>query len=63
MLHNAEEVLLICSVILFVSILAGKAGFRVGLPALLLFLGIGMLLEATVWVCSSAIRRLPSSSG
>ncbi|MBP8026251.1 MAG: potassium/proton antiporter, partial [Parabacteroides sp.] len=27
----------------FVSILAGKAGFRVGLPALLLFLGIGML--------------------
>ena len=43
MLHNAEEVLLIYSVILFVSILAGKAGFRVGLPALLLFLGIGML--------------------
>lgn len=43
MLHNAEEVLLICSVILFVSIMAGKAGFRVGLPALLLFLGIGML--------------------
>ena len=43
MFHNAEEVLLICSVILFVSILAGKAGFRVGLPALLLFLGIGML--------------------
>ena len=43
MFHNAEEVLLICSVILFVSILAGKAGFRVGLPALLLFLGIGKL--------------------
>jgi cell volume regulation protein A len=43
MFHNAEEVLLICSVILFVSIMAGKAGFRVGLPALLLFLGIGML--------------------
>ncbi len=43
MFHNAEEVLLICAVILFVSILAGKAGFRVGLPALLLFLGIGML--------------------
>ena len=43
MFHNAEEVLLICSVTLFVSILAGKAGFRVGLPALLLFLRIGML--------------------
>jgi cell volume regulation protein A len=43
MFHNGEEVLLISSIILFVSILAGKAGFRVGLPALLLFLGIGML--------------------
>ena len=62
MLHNAEEVLLICSVILFVSILAGKAGFRVGLPALLLFLGIGMLFGSD-GLCSSAIRRLPSSSG
>ena len=43
MFHNGEEVLLISSIILFISILAGKAGFRVGLPALLLFLGIGML--------------------
>ncbi|MDL2277363.1 potassium/proton antiporter [Parabacteroides sp. OttesenSCG-928-G07] len=43
MFHNAEEVLLIASVILFLSIIAGKAGFRFGLPSLLLFLGIGML--------------------
>jgi len=43
MFHNGEEILLISSIILFISILAGKAGFRVGLPALLLFLGIGML--------------------
>jgi len=43
MFHNGEEVLLISAIILFISILAGKAGFRVGLPALLLFLGIGML--------------------
>jgi len=43
MFHNAEEVLLIASVILFLSIFAGKAGYRIGLPALLLFLGLGML--------------------
>lgn len=41
--HNAEEVLLIASVILFFSIFAGKAGYRFGLPSLLLFLGVGML--------------------
>lgn len=41
--HSAEGILLIASVILFFSIFAGKAGFRFGLPALLLFLGVGML--------------------
>lgn len=43
MFQNAEEILLIASVILFLSIFAGKAGYRFGLPALLLFLGVGML--------------------
>lgn len=43
MFHNPEEVLLIASVILVFSIFAGKAGYRFGLPALLLFLGVGML--------------------
>ena len=43
LLHNAEGILLIASVILFFSIFAGKAGYRFGLPALLLFLGVGML--------------------
>lgn len=41
--HSAEGILLIASVILFFSIFAGKAGYRFGLPALLLFLGVGML--------------------
>ncbi|MDH6306879.1 cell volume regulation protein A [Parabacteroides sp. PF5-5] len=40
---SAESILLIVSVILFFSIVAGKAGFRVGLPSLLIFLGVGML--------------------
>lgn len=43
MFHNAEEILLIASIILIFSIFAGKAGYRFGLPALLLFLGVGML--------------------
>lgn len=43
MFQNPEEVLLIASVILFLSIFAGKAGYRFGLPALLVFLGVGML--------------------
>ena len=43
MLLNAENILLIGSVLLFLSIIAGKTGFKLGVPVLLLFLGIGML--------------------
>ena len=43
MFSNPEQVVLVASVILFFSIFAGKAGYRFGLPALLLFLGVGML--------------------
>ncbi len=43
LLHNPEGILLVASVILFLSIFASKAGYRFGLPALLLFLGVGML--------------------
>ena len=45
MFQNPEQVLLIASVILFFSIFAGKAGYRFGLPALLLFLGVGMKMK------------------
>ena len=38
-----ELYLLILSTLFFASILAGKAGSRFGVPALLLFLGVGML--------------------
>lgn len=40
---NTGNILLIGSILLFGSILAGKAGSRFGIPALLLFLGVGML--------------------
>jgi len=43
MIITSENILLIGSILLFVSIIAGKAGYRLGVPMLLLFLGVGML--------------------
>ncbi len=40
---QVEFFLLILSTLFFASILASKAGSRFGVPALLLFLGVGML--------------------
>jgi len=40
---TTENVLLIGSVLLFLSIIAGKAGYKFGIPVLLLFLSVGML--------------------
>lgn len=40
---TAGNALLICSVLLFVSIVVSKTGYKVGIPTLLLFLGVGML--------------------
>lgn len=38
-----ELILLVVSILFFVSILVNKAGYRFGVPALLLFLAVGML--------------------
>lgn len=43
MIISAENFLLIASILLFVSIIAGKTGYRFGVPALLLFLVVGMV--------------------
>ena len=43
MFFTAENILLIGSILLFVSIVVGKTGYRFGVPALLLFLLVGML--------------------
>ncbi len=40
---TTENILLIGSILLFISILAGKTSYRFGVPALVLFLAIGML--------------------
>jgi cell volume regulation protein A len=42
MIFTGENILLVGSVLLFVSILVGKTGYRFGVPALLLFLLVGM---------------------
>ncbi len=44
---NLDLILLVGSVVVMVAILAARLGTRVGLPALLLFLGVGMLLGET----------------
>lgn len=43
MTFTAGNILLIGSILLFISILVGKTGYRFGVPALLLFLVVGML--------------------
>ena len=43
MIFTDKNILLIGSILLFVSIIVGKTGYRFGVPALLLFLVVGML--------------------
>ena len=61
MIFTAGNILLIGSILLFVSIIVGKAGYRFGVPALLLFLVVGMLFGRD-WDCSSTTPRKHSSS-
>lgn len=42
MIFTSENILLIGSILLFISIVVGKTGYRFGVPALLLFLMVGM---------------------
>lgn len=42
MSFTAENALLICSILLFVSIVVSKTGYKFGIPTLLLFLFVGM---------------------
>lgn len=40
---TGENVVLVAALLLFVAVMAGKVAYRFGAPALLLFLGVGML--------------------
>ena len=43
---SVDNIVLIGSLLLFISIIAGKTGYRFGVPILVLFLGVGMLFGA-----------------
>ena len=43
MILTTENILLIGSILLFVSLIAGKTSYKFGVPVLILFLAIGML--------------------
>lgn len=43
MILTTENILLIGSILLFISLFAGKTSYRLGVPVILLFIGIGML--------------------
>ncbi len=40
---TTENILLVGSILLFISLLAGKTSYKLGIPVLIFFLGIGML--------------------
>jgi cell volume regulation protein A len=40
---SIEDIVLIGSILLFISIIGGKTGYRFGVPVLIFFLGIGMI--------------------
>ncbi|MDR1594081.1 MAG: potassium/proton antiporter [Prevotellaceae bacterium] len=40
---SVDNIILIGSLLLFISIIAGKTGYRFGVPILVLFLGVGMI--------------------
>ena len=57
---SGENIVLVGALLLFVAVLAGKVAYRFGAPALLLFLGVGMLFGL---ISSPTVRSIsPSSS-
>ncbi len=40
---STENILLVGSILLFISLIAGKTSYRIGVPVLIFFIGIGML--------------------
>ena len=60
---HVEIVLLVLSLLFFASIFTDKIGYRFGVPALLLFLGVGMLFGPEGIGLTTATAGLPSSIG
>ena len=51
-----ENFLLVAALLLFISVLAGKVAYKLGAPALLLFLGVGMLFGYNDFVSFSSVE-------
>ena len=51
-----ENFLLVAALLLFVAVLAGKAAYKLGAPALLLFLGVGMLFGYNDFISFSSVE-------
>ncbi|MDM8003679.1 MAG: potassium/proton antiporter, partial [Bacteroidota bacterium] len=54
---TTENIILIGSVLVFISVLAGKTSFRIGVPTLIFFLAIGMLAGLSLIHISEPTRQ------
>ena len=54
---SIENILLVGSLLLLVSIFAGKTSYKFGVPTLLLFLAVGMLAGSEYFVSYSAFSE------
>ena len=59
---DIDAILLVGAAVVIVAILAARIGTRVGLPSLLLFLGLGMLLGESGPGSSSTTPTWPTPS-
>ena len=60
---DLELILLVGAVVVIVAIVAARIGTRIGLPALLLFLGLGMVIGETAWASPSTTPDLAHALG
>ena len=56
MIITTQNILLLGSILLFISIMIGKTGIKLGIPVLLLFLIVGMGFGRMVSELNSKIR-------
>ena len=60
---NIDLILLVSAVVVIAAILAARVGARVGLPSLLLFLGLGMVMGDPASGSSSTTPNLAQALG
>ena len=58
MVISPENILLVGAILLFLSVLVGKTGAKFGVPALLLFLGVGTVSYTHLDVYKRQVHNL-----